>query len=100
MRQVIQLSNEFEMANKRYQQAFSKVFSSLVLLAIVDQVSHCSAARNVQFQLANDPNFPQLITVSNIQYNLVWGRYLDVSFTLAIYEDIDEGTSVSFFFFF
>lgn len=72
-----------------------RLLCSLVFLAVVNQISRCSAARQLSLQFANDPNYPQLITVSDVSYNLVWSRYLEISATVTAYEDIDDGTSVS-----
>lgn len=55
---------------------------------------NCSA-KQVQFELSNDPNYPQLISVSNVNYELVMEKYIEFSCQVSIYEQIDDGTNVS-----
>lgn len=57
----------------------------------------CCLAGNFYFELQNDPNYPALLSVSNVQYNVVTGltKHIDVSATVTIHEEINDGTSVS-----
>lgn len=76
--------------------AFNKqLFSIFIVLAATNQFFQCLASRQVYLQFANDPNHPQLISVSDVTYNLVWSRYLEISATITVREDIDDGTNVS-----
>lgn len=65
-----------------------------ILSVFAIMLLNCSA-KQVQFELSNDPNYPQLISVSNVNYELVMNKYIDFSCVLSIYEQIDEGTNVS-----
>lgn len=51
--------------------------------------------KEVYFDLTNDPHNPQLVTVDNVQYQIVGNRYLDISGILTVYEEIDDSTNVS-----
>lgn len=70
--------------------------SSLVLVIFMTMLLNCSAAQ-VYFKLSNDPNYPQLISVSNVHHNLVTNEYIDISATVTIYEEINDGTNVNGF---
>lgn len=59
----------------------------------------CCLARQTFFELKNDDEYPQQLTVTNVRYELVGNRYLELSCTLTVYEEINDGTSVSLDFF-
>lgn len=66
----------------------------LVLLIIASMLANCRA-KQIHFELANDPNYPQLISVSDVYYNFVTNKYIDVSAVVTIHEEINDGTNVS-----
>lgn len=65
-----------------------------VVLFFVITLSNC-LAKQIHFELSNDPAYPQLISVSNVNYKFVQNKYIDVSATVTIYEEINDGTNVS-----
>lgn len=66
---------------------------TFISVAVLLAVCH---AKQIYFEFSNDPEYPQLITVSNVQYSLdLINKHLDLSATVTIYEDIDDGTNVS-----
>lgn len=75
---------------------FDKVMKrfTFFLIAAVVLLANCHA-RQIYFELSNDPEYPQLISVSNVQYSITSNRNIDLSATVTIHEDIDEGTNVS-----
>lgn len=52
-------------------------------------------AKEVYFELNNDPQYPQLVAVSNVEYQLVGNKHLEFSGILTVHEEIDDGTNVS-----
>lgn len=67
---------------------------SILTLAIA---ATCCLASNFYFELSNDPNYPASVSVSNVRYSLTTSKNIDVSATVTIHEEINDGTSVSFF---
>lgn len=65
---------------------------SVLLVSIISGGCH---GKQAFLEFANDPHYPQLVTVSNVQYQLVNNRYLEVSGVLTIYEELSDGTNVS-----
>lgn len=70
-------------------------FVCCVLLASILLINSGCHAKQAFLEFTNDPHYPQLITVSNVQYQLVGDRYLDFSGVLTIYEELNDGTNVS-----
>lgn len=64
-----------------------------VITIIVTMLASCSA-KEVFFELSNDPNYPQMISVSNVHYKLTMNKFIDVNATVIIYEEINDGTNV------
>lgn len=65
------------------------VFALFVLFLL-----NCSA-KEVHFELSNDPNYPQLVAISNMNYHMMMNKYIDFSATVTIYEEINDGTNVN-----
>lgn len=70
-------------------------FVCSVLLASALLINSGCHAKQAFLEFTNDPHYPQLVTVSNVQYQLVGNRYLDFSGVLTIYEELNDGTNVS-----
>lgn len=68
--------------------------SRSVLFIFVITLLQC-LARQVHFEISNDPDYPKLVAISNVNYQMVMNKYIDVSATVHIYEEINEGTNVS-----
>lgn len=66
----------------------------LFVVVVVTLAMTCQA-KQVYFELANDPDYPQLVNVSNVHYKLAKNKYIEVSATVIIHEEIAEGTNVS-----
>lgn len=55
-------------------------------------------AKEIYFEFEHDPNYPQLISLSGVSYNFLAGnKYIEISATLTIFEEINDGTNVSRF---
>lgn len=54
-----------------------------------------SQAKEAYFDLIPDPHHPQLVTVSDGQYQIVGNKYLEFSGILTVHEELDDGTNVS-----
>lgn len=67
---------------------------TFIIVAVALLLANCHA-KQIYFELSNDPQYPQLISISNVQYSLTEQRSIDVSATVTIHEEIDEGTNVS-----
>lgn len=67
-------------------------FVIAVVLAAFLTAGH---AKQAYFEFANDPHYPQLVTVSNVQYQLVNNKFLEFSGVVTVYEELNEGTNVS-----
>lgn len=65
-----------------------------IFIIVTIFLANCHA-KQIYFELSNDQQYPQLVTVSNVQYSLTSHRYIDISATVTIYEEIDAGTNVS-----
>lgn len=65
-----------------------------LILTFFTLILYCSA-KQTYFELDNDPDYPQLITVSNVRYELINNRYLDIDCTVTVYEEINDATNVS-----
>lgn len=66
---------------------------SVFVVAAVLLAAHC-LAKEIYFEFEHDPAYPQLVGISDISYN-IGHKFIEVSGTLTIYEEIDEGTNVS-----
>lgn len=66
------------------------------IVAVAVLLANCHA-KQIHFELSNDPQYPQLISISNVQYSLTPDRNIDISATVTIHEEINEGTNVSQF---
>lgn len=72
---------------------FGIVFT--VLLASTFLINSGSQARQAYFDFENDPNYPQLVSVTNVQYQLGGNKYIEFSGILTVYEELEDGTNVS-----
>lgn len=70
---------------------FGFVIVSVVLATFLSS----GQSREAFFELTNDPQYPQLVTVSNVQYQFVANKYIEFSGVVTIYEELDDGTNVS-----
>lgn len=52
-------------------------------------------AKQAFFEFENDPHYPQLVHVSNVQYQLVNDNSIEFSAAVTIYEELNDGTNVS-----
>lgn len=65
-----------------------------ILLIVVSMLANCLSVQ-IFFELQNDPNYPQLISVSGAQYTFVANKYIEISGDVIIHEEINDGTNVS-----
>lgn len=66
-----------------------------IVLFTVAMLAMTCQARQVHFEITNDPAYPQLVSVSNVHYKMATHKYIEVSATLTIHEEISDGTNVS-----
>lgn len=66
-----------------------------VLLASALLINSGCQAKQAFFEFENDPHYPQLVTVSDVQYELVNNKYIQFSGVLTVYEELNESTNVS-----
>lgn len=71
-------------------QVWKKVFSSLAFLAVISQIS----AKQLHLEFTNDQSYPQLVTITDTDHRIILGKALEVSATVTVYEELDEGTNV------
>lgn len=71
-------------------QVWKKVISSFAFLAVISQIS----AKQLNLEFSNDQSYPQLVTISDTDHKIISGKFLDVSATITVYEELDEGTHV------
>lgn len=64
------------------------------ILTFLTLIFYCSA-KQAYFELANDPDYPELISVSDVRYELIGNRFLEIDCTVTIYEEINDATNVS-----
>lgn len=79
----------FKMAH--YVQVWKKVFGSLAFLALISQ---SQAAKQLNLEFTNDQSYPQLVTITGTDHRIILGKALEVSATVTVYEELDEGTHV------
>lgn len=71
-------------------------FGFIVSVLLASSVLNAgSQAKEAYFDLIPDPHHPQLVTVSDGQYQIVGNKYLEFSGTLTVHEELDDGTNVS-----
>lgn len=76
---------------------FGLIFS--VLLASTLLINSGCHAKQAYLEFTNDPDYSQLVTVSDVQYQIVANKYLEFSGVLTVYEELNDGTNVSFVYF-
>lgn len=76
---------------------FGYIFT--VLLASTFLINSGSQAKQAFFEFENDPHYPQLVSVSNVQYQFLANKYIEFSGIVTVYEELSDGTNVSVFFF-
>lgn len=54
-----------------------------------------SKAEEAYFKLGNDPDYPQHVVITDVEYKIVPNEHVDINCTLTIYEELDESTNVS-----
>lgn len=65
-----------------------------LLFFVVTTATAFFVAKSLYLDIANDPEQPQFITITDFEYQLYGNRVL-TSFTLTVHEEINEGTNVS-----
>lgn len=67
----------------------------VLIVCVVAFFTNCHA-RDFYFEFENDPNYPKLVDISNVVYKFEgMNKFLDISFTLTVYEELNDGVNVS-----
>lgn len=69
----------------------------LIALPLISMLFLCSLGQQSYFELSNDPEYPQYVVLTDVQYNIVPNQYADINCTLKVFEELDESTNVSYY---
>lgn len=72
----------------------NKVAFALAFAICMSFVCNCSAIDSVIVDFQNDPNYPNMINIYNLEYKLISNQIIDVSADVEIKEKLAFGTKV------